>query len=90
MLSSLGTGASPDLWDRYNVVKNSVMSEPAAELHGIPGINIGYSYGTVIEHNEVYNTTWCALSMGYGAVFVSLFQWGFNNNKQARVGVAQN
>jgi hypothetical protein len=28
----------------------------------------------VIEHNEVYNTTWCALSMGYGAVSVSLFQ----------------
>ena len=27
--------------DRYNVVNNSVMSQPAAELHGIPGINVG-------------------------------------------------
>ena len=67
----LGTGATPDLWDRFNVVKNSVMSEPAAELHGIPGINVGYSYGTVLEQNEVYNTTWCAISMGYGALSMS-------------------
>ena len=49
------------------MVRNSVISQPAAELHGIPGVNVGYSYGTVIQHNEVYNTTWCAISMGYGA-----------------------
>jgi hypothetical protein len=26
----------------------------------------GYSWGTVISHNEVYNTTWCGISVGYG------------------------
>ena len=30
------------------------------------GINVGYSYGTVLSHNEVFNTTWCGISVGYG------------------------
>ena len=46
------------LYDRFNVVNNSVISQPAAELHGIPGLNVGYSMAisTVsmsVEHHGV-------------------------------------
>ena len=43
-----------------------VHRQPAAELHGLPGINVGYSFGTILSHNEVFNTTWVGISMGYG------------------------
>ena len=32
-----------------------------------------YSFGTIVSHNEVWNTTWVAISVGYGARLVRFY-----------------
>ena len=52
--------------DRNNVVRNSIITHAAAEYSGAAGINVGYTVGTVLEHNDVGNLTYGGISVGWG------------------------
>lgn len=51
---------------RGNVVRQCVVERAAAEYSGAAGINVGYTVGTVLEHNDVGNLTYGAISVGWG------------------------
>ena len=52
--------------DRDNVVRNTIVTRAAAEYSGAAGINVGYTVGTLLEHNDVGNLTYGAISVGWG------------------------
>jgi len=51
---------------RGNVVRQSVVTRAAVEFSGAAGINVGYTVGTLLEHNDVGNLTYGAISVGWG------------------------
>ena len=52
--------------DTNNTVSNTIVNKAGAEFHGAAGINVGYTQGTVLTHNDVSNLTYGAISMGWG------------------------
>jgi hypothetical protein len=52
--------------DRDNVVRNTIIVRAAAEYSGAAGLNVGYTVGTLLEHNDVGNLTYGAISVGWG------------------------
>jgi hypothetical protein len=49
-----------------NTIQNCTSSRTAVEYHGVPAITVGYSMGTVIAHNEIANTSYSGISLGWG------------------------
>lgn len=49
-----------------NTISNSIVSNPAVEYHGSMGISVGYTQGTNLSHNDVGNTTYGPISVGWG------------------------
>jgi hypothetical protein len=48
--------------DTNNTVSNTIVNKAAAEFSGAAGINVGYTQGTQLLHNDVSNLTygvWC-------------------------------
>lgn len=54
------------LLDANNTVSNTIVNKAAAEYSGAAGINIGYTVGTTLLHNDVSNLTYGAISVGWG------------------------
>eukprot|EP00045_Choanoeca_perplexa_P005818 m.48706 g.48706 ORF g.48706 m.48706 type:complete len:608 (+) comp13310_c0_seq3:101-1924(+) len=52
--------------DLNNTVNNTLITLAAVEFHGAVAINVGYSKGTAILHNEMSNLTYSGMSMGWG------------------------
>ena len=51
---------------RDNIIQNCTSFGTAVEYHGVPAVTVGYSSGTVIAHNEIANTSYTAVSLGWG------------------------
>ena len=56
----------PARQDLRNVVQDSVLRSCAVEYHGHVGLIVGYTAGTVIDHNSITNLTYGGLSLGWG------------------------
>lgn len=56
--------ASPG--DSYSSVTHTIVSRAAAEYSGAVGISVGYTVGTLLEHNDVSNLTYAGISVGWG------------------------
>jgi hypothetical protein len=52
--------------DAHNTVVDTVINRAAAEYSGSVGISVGYTVGTLIEHSDVSNLTYGAISVGWG------------------------
>ena len=48
------------------VIDNNYIAHPATEDWGCLGICIGYASNVTISHNEIYDTPYSAISMGWG------------------------
>lgn len=48
------------------VIDNNYIAHPATEDWGCLGIGIGYASNVTISHNEIYDTPYSAISMGWG------------------------
>lgn len=48
------------------VIDNNYIAHPATEDWGCLGICIGYASSVTISHNEIYDTPYSAISMGWG------------------------
>ena len=57
---------TPSQQEINNTVADCVISRTAAEYRGHPGLSIGFSHGTRIEHNEIFNIPYTAVSLGWG------------------------
>ena len=49
-----------------NIISENLINNVACEFHGNAGLSIGYSKGTVIQHNEIFNLTYSGISIGWG------------------------
>ena len=47
-------------------MQDSTIDRAAAEFHGAVAVLVGYAAGTRIEHNEIRNLTYGAISVGWG------------------------
>lgn len=56
----------PIMQERNNTVSDSVFDMVAAEFHGCVAVSIGYTTGTVVDHNTIGNLTYGGLSIGWG------------------------
>jgi hypothetical protein len=56
----------PRLIIRNNRVTNNRIHDIAVEYHDGLGVFAGYTEGTVIAHNEIYDMPYSAISMGWG------------------------
>ena len=52
--------------DAWNVVRDSRIERAAAEFSGAAAINVGYTVGTVIEHNDVHDLPYVGITVGWG------------------------
>lgn len=52
--------------DHNNTINNTIVKKAAAEFSGAVGINVGYTIGTTITHNDVHDLTYAAISVGWG------------------------
>ena len=53
-------------FDINNTVSDCTITDVANEYRGHPGILVGFSHGTTIEHNEVAYVPYTAISLGWG------------------------
>lgn len=60
------TGLADGSLDRHNAVRDTIVTRAAVEFSGAAGINVGYTQGTVLEHNEVSNLTYVGITVGWG------------------------
>jgi hypothetical protein len=58
--------SSPDLVLRNNQITNNVIREIGAQYEDSVGIFVGYTDGTVIEHNDLSRLPYTAISVGWG------------------------
>jgi hypothetical protein len=54
---------------KNNIIKNNEIHNIGTEYKGGVGILVGYTDGTVISHNSIYNTAFSGISVGWG--------WGY-------------
>jgi len=52
--------------DRDNVVRNSIVRGVGVEYSGSAGLNVGYTVGTLLEHNDVSELSYTPISVGWG------------------------
>lgn len=52
--------------DRGNTVRDCLIEGAAAEFSGAVGVNVGYTVGTVVEHNTLHALSFSAISVGWG------------------------
>lgn len=81
---SIGTRDDPtnkttDAQDLDNTVVDSTISQVSQEYRGHPGILVGFSRGTKILHNEIFDLPYSAISLG----------WGWNSCESARAEPTQ-
>jgi hypothetical protein len=74
----IGNSSNPDrpdvrARDSGNSVLNCYVHDSPCEYHGGTGIFCGYTSGTLISHNEVANTPYSAISLGWGWGYVSSY-----------------
>jgi hypothetical protein len=58
--------SDPRARDQYNLIADNYVHDVAAEYHGGVGIFLGYVAYTTVSHNEVYNTPYTGISLGWG------------------------
>eukprot|EP01052_Picozoa_sp_SAG31_P040079 SAG31_NODE_5715_length_2366_cov_1.956771_1_plen_634_part_00 len=58
--------ADPALQERGNTVADCTIHAVAREYRGHPGLLVGFSHGTTLIHNEIYNIPYSAISIGWG------------------------
>jgi|GEM_PF-1898153 len=49
-----------------NTVNNNLITRIGTDYFGTAGINVGWTSGTTIEHNEISDVPWSAISVGWG------------------------
>ena len=64
-IGQFANALSADL-DTGNTVRNTVVNKAGAEYSGSAGINVGYTQGTQLLHNDVSNMSYGAISVGWG------------------------
>ena len=47
-------------------VNNTIVKKAAAEYSGAAGINVGYTIGTTLTHNDVHDLSYVGISVGWG------------------------
>jgi hypothetical protein len=52
--------------DSNNTVRNTIINKAGAEYSGAAGINVGYTVGTLLLHNDVSNMSYVPISVGWG------------------------
>ena len=52
--------------DLRNQVLHCNVTRVANEYHGNAGISVGYSAGTVLDHNHLEDLTYSGISIGWG------------------------
>ena len=52
--------------DVDNTVRDTIVTQAAVEYSGAAGINVGYTRGTLLEHNDVSNLTYVGITAGWG------------------------
>jgi len=64
----IGSFDEPNVADETldNTVRDTTVTQAAVEYSGAAGINVGYTQGTVLEHNEVSNLTYVGITVGWG------------------------
>ena len=66
--SGIQLGSADDIHGTVddNTISDNWVHDVAAEFHGGVGIWVGYSQGTTVTHNQVDNTPYTAISVGWG------------------------
>ena len=68
---AIGTRSNPDTLpvaqrDINNTVSDCTILRSAVEFRGHPGLLVGFSHGTLIQHNELAFLPYTAISLGWG------------------------
>jgi hypothetical protein len=56
----------PKLLERDNLVQDNYISNVAVEFRGTCGVQFGYTEGSVISHNEIFDLPYSGISIGWG------------------------
>lgn len=77
-----GTSCGEDTLVKNNTVKNNYITRVGLDIYDSAGITVLYTNGTVVDHNEVCNTPYTGISVGWG--------WDWNPSACAGNNVVSN
>ena len=66
---------------KNNTIQNNYIAQTGVEYLDAPAINVGYTDGTNISHNEITNVPYDGISLGWG--------WGYSDPTVAQNNTVQ-
>jgi hypothetical protein len=87
----------PSQTTRDNLISNNLIEQAGQEFYDAPGIYIGFTARSIVEHNEIRHVPWSGIAIGWGwglldpGGFAGLpkarpYQWGYYDSPTAARG----